>query len=242
MDNNEELSEFNKLLLKAKGGSQKSPYISINKLAEYMEANATRRRAIIKSLKSDSDFTKLYYQSVKSILAPYVKSSYDENIIKNAIDATNSKRITSTWKTTDRDGSIQALECLLSTSMPDLTDYEIVSNVKLVDDLILAGVKVTLKPEVYLKHLKTDKLGAIKFHLAKTESNRLNGKSRQYAATMLKYGFINSGFDANQIDANACISVDIFDESFSVSPAAYVRTMDGLTCACEEIFARWDSI
>ena len=43
-------------------------YISVNKLAEYMNASATRRRQIVKMLKEDKDFWKLRYQDIRSII------------------------------------------------------------------------------------------------------------------------------------------------------------------------------
>ena len=61
------------------------PYITINKLAEYMMANTVRRRQIIKNLKEDADFKKLYYSEVKRIILPYFKSGYDPRKIDRSL-------------------------------------------------------------------------------------------------------------------------------------------------------------
>jgi len=128
----------------------KKPYISIIKLAEYISATPIRRRQIIKALKEDSDFKKNYYQLVKSILLKYFKSNYDEAILDQAIIDIKNKSISTKWDVSDTKNSIEAIECLRSATFPDLTNYDFVSHPQKIDNIILADVKVTLKPEIYL--------------------------------------------------------------------------------------------
>jgi len=243
----ENLSEFNTYLLKALNtneGKAKSmaPYITINKLAEYTEAKAVRRRQILKSLKEDKDYTKVWYQPVRSSLTSYFRSNYDISILNNAIQECQKKSPTTTWDTSDKDNSILALESLKDTELPDLSDYDVVMPDEKLESILLSGVKVTIKPEIYLINKHSRKVGAIKFHLAKTEANRLSQPAMQNAATMIKYGLIESGYNIKDIDTNACLSIDIFAKNYAASPAAYIRTLETLKVCCEEIFVRWDSI
>jgi len=220
----------------------KKPYISIIKLAEYISATPIRRRQIIKALKEDSDFKKNYYQLVKSILLKYFKSNYDEAILDQAIIDIKNKSISTKWDVSDTKNSIEAIECLRSATFPDLTNYDFVSHPQKIDNIILADVKVTLKPEIYLINKKTGKFGAIKFSIAKTKANRLNISGLECASTGLKYGLISLGVDPKNIDNKACIVIDVFDGCYSSSPTAYKRAVDELVCSCQEIASRWDTI
>jgi hypothetical protein len=235
------LSSFNLKLAKAiaSPSPSKEPYISINKLAEYMEANSIRRRAIIKSLKEDVAYKKVRYMPVRAVFYSYFNSGYDTSII----DAAVTKLRKATWANDHEKGDIQnsilALQSLKDVDLPNIEDYSLTEEIVKIDDIKLGGVKVTLKPEIYLMNKFTKKVGAFKIHLAKTEDNRLNHRSRQFAATLLKYGYIINGVEEKAIDDNFCISLDIFLKEYSFSPRAFKRDVDALTSSCEEIAARW---
>jgi hypothetical protein len=220
----------------------KSPYITMNKLAEFTTASATRRKAIIKSLKEESDFKAHYYQAVKAVFNKYLRSAYDATVISDAITQLRKKPIASNWAKADTANSILALQSLLKIEMPDLTKFKVISTFNNIDSITLADVKVLIRPDVYLKHKTTDKIGGVKFHLAKTEKNRLNDDAMKYAAILLKKGLIDHGHDLKLIDNNACLSIEIFGQNYASSPTAFVRSLNELEVSCEEIASRWDDI
>lgn len=239
----QESNGFSKKTIKitVNGGSKNNdPYISVNKLAEYMSASATRRRQIIKTLKDDKDFFKLYYSEVRNILPKYFNSGYDNRILDAVIKKIEKKKGTTSWTDSDNPNSILALECLKGTELPDLTDYEIIEFETKIDSVMLGGVKVLIRPELYLRNLYSEKVGGIKFHISKTEANRLDLVGMQYVATIIKYGLIDvGGYTDKEIDNNGCFSIDVFSQNFGTAPTAYKRKLDGLIAACEEISARW---
>ena len=239
------LSAFNQKLKKAiEYKSSKQPYITVNKLAEYMNASPTRRKQIVKILKEDRDFFKVRYRDIRSVIPNFFNSNYDIKILEKSIAKIERKiKVTSMskWDKDDAKNSILAIKLLMDTDLPDLTDYEIIEAEKL-DHITLSDVKVTIKPELYLRNIHSNKIGGVKIHISKTENNRLNLSSMQYAATIIKYGFIDQGFKQNEVDNNACVSIDIFEKNYAASPVAYKRNIDSLSAACEEIALRWDSI
>lgn len=243
----EKLSSFNKSLKIAMGQSVSTPYISINKLAEYMNATPMRRREIVKSLKQDKDFIKQRYQKVKATVPSFVRRGYRESILERAIEALEADLeqidpVEDQWNYNDCNNSILALKSLSDTTLPDLSDFTIVTDIPKLESISLAGVKVTIKPELYLKNKHSGKIGALKIHIAKTEKNRLTQEGMQYAATIIKYGFIDSGHKEKDIDNNGCISLGIFEKNFGTSPRAYKRDVNALMASCEEIALRWDAI
>ena len=220
----------------------KKPYISINKLAEYMTANPLRRRQIITALKKDSDFIKVRYYEVRNIIVPFFKSEYDSSILDTTIKKIEEKVKDTTWTDSDDPNSILALNNLKSAELPDLSEYSIIDDSFNLKSINIAGVDVTIKPELYFANNLTKKVGALKMHIAKTPENQLKEENRLYASTLIKYAFLQSGFSEKEIDNNACISLDIFQKEYSFSPAAFKRKVDALTASCEEIALRWDTI
>ena len=237
----QELSDFNKKLKIAMNINSK-PYISITKLAEYMQANAKRRKSIVRSLKGDKDFMKKRYQPVRSVIPKFFKSGYDTKIIDRLIDKTQNEYANTTWVENDQTNTILALKSLKDSQLPDLSDYDFINDAEKIQSINLSGVEVSIKPELYLRNKFSNKIGALKIHIAKTPDNRLDEISRQYAATIIRYGFIEHEYKVNEIDNNACICLDIFKMNYSTAPVAYVRSIDALSAACEEISLRWDSI
>ncbi|WP_167618040.1 hypothetical protein [Maribellus sediminis] len=224
--------------------SNSNPFITVNKLAEYMNANPTRRRQIANSFKEDKDFKKNYYQLVKTAIPKFFKSGYDVAVLNRAIR--NAERMLedaslTDWAKGDYRNSILALESLKTANLPDLSNYEVVDLGKL-DEIELAGVAVSIKPDVYLKHTKTGKYGVVKVNITKTEGNRLISNSMEYAATMLQVGLMSLGYEQSEIDHKGCFSVDIFDGNFEHSPRAYKRTVASLENACKEYSLLWDSL
>lgn len=241
------LTEFNEKLkiamkMPPSASGKSEPYVSVNKLAEYMVANPTRRRQIIKTLKADKDYAKVWYSEVRNILSKYFGSSYDNKVLDTAIAKIEKKKGTTAWDDADNPNSVLALGCLKDAELPDLSDYTISTDVDKVESVTLAGVKVIIKPDIYLLNNYSNKVGGIKIHIAKTEGNRLNVVGMQYVATMIRYGFITVGYKEAEIDSNGCISIDVFEKNFGVAPKAYKRNLDALTAACEEIAARWPTL
>lgn len=219
----------------------KDPYISAPKLAEYTLAKSTRRRQIIKNLKKDLHFLKLRYSGIRNMFSSYVRSNYDVAKIESAIKRVERRKGTTVWDMNDDPNTILALKSLKKIKLPDLSDYEILSDIDgdKVDSITLADVKVNIKPDVYLINKKNGKIGAIKMHCAKTPENRLNKTGLEYVATLIKAGFVDLGYDPKDIDIKACIAIDIFEEHYSIAPSAFKRTLNLLEASCEEIADRW---
>jgi len=243
----EELSEFNKKLMTAIGKkgvieTHKTPYISINKLAEYMTADAIRRRQIISALKKDKDFTKNRYSEMKNILPSFFKSGYDISIAETCITKIEKKKAISEFDKQDNPNTILALECLIDTELPDLFSYTMDRKMFDLKSIKLAGLDVTIKPELYFKHNETGKVGALKVHYAKTADNRLEEQNRIFAATLLKYAFIEHGVPEKEVDIKACISLDVFLKGYSTASTSYKQKIYAMEAACEEILLRWDNV
>jgi len=207
-----------------------------------MTAGAIRRRQIIKNLKKDSDFYKVYYSEVRNALPKFIKSGYDYDIIESVIEKIDEKEPANDWEKNDNSNSVIALENILESNLPDFEDYVFIKDDFKIKHINLGGVKITIKPDLYLQNLKNEKLGVFKFHIAKTPDNQLEDENRVFVATLLKYSMLECGIEPKSIDDNACISYDIFKKDFSTASRAFKRTVSSIESACEEISARWDTV
>lgn len=221
---------------------EKEPKISVNKLAEYHQANATRRRQIIKALKEDSEFRKNYYFEVRNALPGYFKNDYDNRRLDTLIARIEAKKGTTEWDERDNPNSILALKSLKKIDLPDLSEYDIVTDLDKVNLIEMGGVNVSIKPEIYLRHRKTGRIGGIKTHIAKTKANQLDSTGLENAAVIMKHGFMQYGYSEKEIDNRACIIIDVFQETYGTAPRAFKRSLDSLTACCEEIAARWPTL
>jgi len=211
------------------------PYISINRLA-------TRRKAIVNSYKEGQGWTGYYYQIVYATVGKYFKAEYDKKILQEALTSIKDDPDTS-WTKTDIENSKLALECLQSMKLPNLKNYKITSSNPIeISSFIMKKVKVTIKPDLYLTHVQSGKIGAIKVNITKTPANRLDKPKREFAATLIKYGLMEMGYRENQIDNKACISVDVFEKGYDSTPGSYKRKVNELSDACEEFALRWESL
>ena len=127
------------------------PYISMNKLAEYMQANSTRRRQIVKSINEDNDFIKVYYKPFRSTMKAYFESGYNDDVIDAKIDEIREDLESivdpTTWEVNDKKNSILALEAIKEIELPDLSNYELVTDIRKIVSIELAGVEVSIKPD-----------------------------------------------------------------------------------------------
>ena len=216
------------------------PYITINKLAEYMTANATRRKSIIKTLKNEDAFTAQRYSAAKNVVLRYFKSGYDNAILDAAVNRIKAKTPITEWEKNDNKNSVLALESMKGTPFPNLTNYTINSNVLNIKQMILGGITVYLKPEICVQNNKTGAYGLFKMHFSK--NNALEEKNRIYAATLLKFALINSGYKVKEIEAKLCMSHDVFLGEYNPSSKTYIRIIREMEAACREIASSWDRI
>jgi len=238
------ISEINKKLKSALNVDKegKKPYVSINKLAEYMTANAIRRRQIIKILKKDSDFYKVYYSEVRNVIPKFFKSNYDSDILDVLITKIEEKVVSTDWEKNDNSNSIIAIQNVLESNLPDLSNYNFIKDDFKIKKIELAGVTVTIKPDLFLQNKDNSKIGVLKHHIAKTPDNQLEDENRIYVATILKFALLEHGLEEKNIDDNACIAFDIFKKDYSTSSKSFKRTISAVEAACEEIALRWETI
>ena len=214
------------------------PRMSVNKLGEYITALPGRRKTIIKQQKRPQPFIVPYYRAAEDILVDYLTSSSDnEDWLELKIEELSSKSTTSDWDETRRNICIDALDSF--RELVEELNFQGLSCTKgdpAPQKLDVAGVQISVRPEVYLSDSKGNAKGCIKLVFGKRRE--LQESEAGYIGTCLQEWM---GKAHGVSDYKSCFVLDIFGEKRHVAPRAYVKRMQDITAACEEISRAWDN-
>ena len=220
------------------------PFMSLNKLAEYSEATATRRTRIIEDQKNPAGVIVARYGKVYSTLSNFFSSNLEDGTyIKEAIDALSTKHVNTTWQEDDKRNSLLALENFQSIGLPDLSQLKVEKYTGVKKYITVEGVKISVNPDLIIsgkvrgKNIK----GAIKFHVSK--NNCLTTMGQNCVSTLLnKFVEEHCLKEGETVSLKHCISIDVFAQRWSHTPKSYKRLMKDVASSCHEINSRWDNL
>ena len=216
--------------------------ISINKLGEYLTANPSRRKRIIKDQKNPKGFIVVRYKDARNALIDFfVKGEGDKKYIEAKIRDIIDKTAQSKLMEQDKNLSIEALELFqLSNISLDLENQKVISD-SVKTRIDIKGVSVSVFPDVIIHGLDKGKpfIGAIKLHFSK--GNRLNTNSGSYVSTMLRM-YLEAKYPKVRINLKYCVAIDVFDAKAYCASSSWKMRKRHLEDACEEIKLMWPHI
>lgn len=229
-----------------------SPRISATKLAEYVIADPSRQKSIIRDAKFPRKVVIIPYKRTRDFIkrAFCEDSLHIDKLVRRAeeIEGQDESEDMSEWQRNDRANSATALR-KIATIAPELLWKK--GRIVLVQPggLEFAGVKVSIRPEVTFAfdHRNIRKTGAIILNTAKGEEKSLarsNGThcvgdyltSLLFQMLLLRAGRIGAPVNTQ------CYAVDVFREKVYTAPASYRRLNKNIEAACETIALRWPEI
>jgi hypothetical protein len=223
----------------------KSPRISVNKLAEYLEATPTRRKQIVHDAKYPAAFITTRYKDARELIKSYIQGNVGEDDVLAGIDAFNSTVATSDWQEQDNALSAELLELLLDTDISPWKEL-VISPYEGENTLLnIAGVGISINPDLIVKieDDQSTRIGLMKLHISKT--NELSEESQKVVAALL-YEFavqiVIDKTDGEEADPGCCISFDLFKQCSETCPSAFKMRMRKIEAACEEIALWWDKL
>jgi hypothetical protein len=218
--------------------------ISLNKLAEYIDADATRRKRIVWDAKNPKQFVTTRYREVRPLINQYFRGLKDDFDLFDAIEDFKSDKTGTEWQKNDRSTSVESLEHFLNLEKDLVSDsrYDFAAPEDYYH-LIINGVKIKVNPDliVYFTVRGVRNVGALKIHISK--SNTLSDYGQKVVGAVLhecvKEHIAEDGDKANP---KLCFSSDIFKEKIEFSPASHKLIMKEVSNACTEIALWWASI
>lgn len=222
---------------------RKLPRISANKLAEYLTANAIRRKKIVYDAKYPSAFITTRYKDARDIIKGLIAKDHTISDISNFIADLKAKATSTDFQENDRTLSIAALEHLLSTDLTIFDDCDLRINENYDDTVTLQGVEISVFPDLFLTKTVSGKKhsGAVKIHISK--ENALSEEGQNIVGVLL-YMYAESFLSAKGLIPNTklCFSLDVFNEKLHCCPVSYKARLNRIEAACEEIALWWDKL
>lgn len=219
------------------------PRISLNKLGEYMNASASRRKRIIAEQREPKTFIIARYTDAQDVICNYLQDdSRDDEILYAGVERLLSAPVTTEWEEQCNQLCALALQHFLKVkdALPLAGCSCEVLSPEQSSLMIVAGVEISVRPEVSLSIMdgkKAGQRGAIKLAFSKTY--KLGEKSGEYISTLLHEYAITTLFKGEKVCNDKCLLVDVFDGQVISAPSARKRRMDDINAACEEIRKIW---
>jgi hypothetical protein len=228
------------------------PRISANKLAEYIVADPSRQKVIIK----DSKFAKKVIITRYKKARAYIAQSFSGNsldidkLVKHAdkidLECQNatSEEI-SDWNREDHKASAIILRKIAKIAH-ELSWKNARQLHFRVGAIEIAKVSVSVHPEIIFafEHRNVTKVGAIILNTAKNDNKSLDRMNGNYCVgdylTSLLFQSLLEKMNKIGLPLNSkCYAIDVFREKVHSAPASYKTLNKHLEAACEVIALRW---
>lgn len=186
--------------------------ISINSLAEYLEASDARKKSILKEQIKVNEFKAQWYQLAKARIKKSIQLSGDLKPVNNGIKVLNDKSPLTKQKKSDKECSIEALKNFKKMVLPTLIqENEIETINEKWKQLTIYGVIVKMKPTLVFKMKINGKthVGACQVHISKRKP--FNNVQSKLVSTLLFQYVSNHIAGEGEIPNNElCFCVDPF--------------------------------
>lgn len=228
-----------------------SPQVSASQIAEYLGATAPRRKAIIQAARFPKISVAAQYDRAREALVNFLADgTRSYNHLADATDALQrrlEKPNATDWLMRDSRYSLEAIEAFQSgynkLGLPKLDCLRVHGRQPLLD---LWPTKVSVALDLMVR--KPNKagahdVGAIILLFSKGERRTKARVAQSKTIAGLIYTFCNK-FHASlgSVDRTLCLAVDVFARTPYRPPGEFLRAIDQISVACEEIASRWDGI
>ncbi len=218
------------------------PKMSLNALGEYLTVGPARRKSIIRDQKYQKTFiTARYKEAEKAITNYLVGGCQDDQTLKDTVIRLLTADHESEWRRQAFNNCADAID-----SFRDMAKDLPIKAVKATHaeasqpKISIAGVAVSVRPEILLRDKTGNIVGAIKLYFRK--SKELSEKTGKLIATVLRTYLMDTFNAADTVKPAKCLVMDIFSGQIHQAPKAYKRAMANVQSACEEIAIRWPSV
>jgi hypothetical protein len=220
------------------------PRISVSKLGEYIDANPLRQRSLLLDQKYPAGFIVPRYTPAEHVIKTYLAAfPRNDDPLVQAYERLINISTGTQWEV---DQAKLCAEAVLSfaevadelwdggfTFRPSDNDVPLLS---------VAGVDISVRPEVLVEHKERGYRGAAKIYFSKTYPLSAES-SAAYATTVVHQwaGMLNppSGLPLSH---KACLLVDVFAKKIHYAPASFKSRMKHVDAACQTITAVWPTL
>ncbi|MCC7054864.1 MAG: hypothetical protein IT355_16450 [Gemmatimonadaceae bacterium] len=223
---------------------RKAPRFSITRLAEYMTASASRRRALIQEQINPSTFKVVTYDAARRAVARAVQNGAASPEELRAAALTLREKSAAVSDTEPHQAeclkySALALESFATHAHLLCGDKAIaVSTVGKPASIALGELRVSVAPDVtFLERGTERRVGGIRLNVSRSALLRADGL--QYVATAVALLLESQGESPVR---RLCLAADMFDGTVVDAPRAMKTRKKDLSDAAAEIVSRWPDL
>ena len=221
------------------------PRISVNKLAEYLVANGTRQRSILRAQKFPSISGMYYAEAAKAVSSCLASNLEDTSRIAHTIRVLEQQSPDKAGAIRRVNSNIDALESF--EAMLDDVDLKGATaelGEQRPEKLTMHGVDISVRPEIILRGTgKSGKkqVGALKVHFSRTFP--LTDVSAGYVAAVLQRYAEDKLIEGDEIvGPTYCFVVDIGSGRVYPSVKSTAARLKAIESDCKNIAAIWPTI
>ena len=223
----------------------KSPRISLNKLAEFTTSKPTRQRNILRDQKYPTDFKGMYYKEASESVAQCIAGGLEDTSILDRtisiLEQANPDKIGTQRRIAANIDAIETFQSMLD----DIKLEGIVPSLgaQSPPKLTVQNVDISVRPELILrgKGRKGDPLiGAVKLHFP--HSTALGAEPAGYISAVLQDWCKAHMADEGTPTADMCYVIDIGGKKVWSGVKATAQRMRDIESYCQNIAALWPSI
>jgi hypothetical protein len=223
---------------------RKDPRISVNKLGDYLVAPPAKRRKLIADQKRPKAFQTAYYGDAQSAIVQYLTAPEpDMDILAGAVKSINQATSSSDWEEQKLQSCADAIEAFSDVAEDLFEGLSVTARTGPIspEPLSIAGVAVSVRPEVLLRREKGDQVavGALKLCFAKNDP--LSADTAAYISWLVREHAETFPLSKARVDRKICLVLDVFAAQLFLAPATFTRRRRDIEAACEEIARAWPS-
>lgn len=217
-----------------------SPRITVTKLAEYLTAQAGRRKKIIKDQKYPPMFQMIRYTEAERAIVDFLTGRREVAVLEAARTRLADGTPKSEFDAERRQLCIEAIGAFEDVvDGLELDGLSLTAASSSAPHLAFAGVDISVRPEATISRRGRSALhvGCLKLYFSK--SCPLDDRAGAYASTMLaEFGRANL---SGKLDEELLMTIDVFSRRVFHAPRARSRRIEDVVAACEEIAIRWEA-
>lgn len=234
---------------KPKYGYNPNPRLSANQLAEYLTAEAPRRKGIIQAAKFPKRSVVAQYGAAWTGITKYLcDNKRPPATLLNVIERQKEReqRLTATaWVKRDARLSIEAVQAFQKSyntlGLPGLICRSIAPPLM---PLKIAGVSVSVSLDATThqvdKKTGKDKVGGLMLMISRSETSASAREDRGRVSALLATLFAQEHLKGHgEADPKLGMSLDVFAGKIYRTPGSYVKRLARMNDSCEEVVLRW---
>lgn len=220
--------------------AQDEPTFSLNGLMRYLHRKPAGRARITADQKRPGDVAETYYDPAADAIGRFIEGGMrDESILAEA----TSRLASASAREEDRVAALANIEAVeaFQAHHPGLDFHGLTPSRGEGSSayLRIAGVKIVIRPEIILGGTVRGvrRVGALKLYLSK--SHPLSRASAEFGAALVRRYCEERVADGARVRPQDCSIFVARTGEVVHAPASFIRRMEEIEAACEEIALRW---